>query len=398
MTIAEKSSLPLSGIRVLDMTHVGAGPFSSSLLGQLGADVVKLEGTEGDRMRRNEPTVGAGALGYYFASVNLQKRFLQLDLKQPEAQDVLRRIIPQFDVVVENFRPGVAGRLGAGFEQLKQYNDKLIYCSIKGFRSGSKYGDLGSIDYVHEAMTGVMAMTKQPGENPPLPGYPAADFSGALYATLAVVVALRMRERSGEAQFVEVPLQDSLLSLLPLRLGYTFATGQPFPAFGDRHRDFAPFGVFKTLDTPVVIAVATDRLWQRFVMVFPELDLPQYQKAAGRMAEREALYRQLERILGQRFAADITAGLQKVGVPVAPVMETDEVYHDEYVQEMLVRLEVGGEEFRWIPYAPVHNSFNVATDRPPDLAGAQTRETLSELGIPGHEIDELFARSAACGT
>lgn len=397
MTSAEKSNLPLSGVRVLDMTHVGAGPFSSSLLGQLGADVIKLEGTEGDRMRRNTPTVGAGALGYYFASVNLQKRFLQMDLKQPEAQDVLKRIIPKIDVVVENFRPGVTDRLGAGFEQLRQYNDKLIYCSIKGFRSDSKYGSLGSIDYVHEAMTGIMAMTKHPGENPPLPGYPAADFSGALYATLAVLVALRMRDSSGEAQFVEVPLQDSLLSLLPLRLGYTFATGLPYPAFGDKHRDFAPFGVFKTLDTSVVIAVATDRLWKRFIEVFPELDQPQYRLAADRLAARTALYVQLEGILSQRTADWIATALQKVGVPVAPVMETDEVYRDDYVQEMLTRLPVGGEEFRWVPYAPVHSSFKVAADKAPDLAGAQTRETLSEMGILDREIDELFANGAISG-
>lgn len=398
MKSTEKNPLPLSGIRVLDMTHVGAGPFSSSLLGQLGADVLKLEGTEGDRMRQNKPTVGAGSLGYYFASVNLQKRFLQMDLKQPKAQRVLQRIIPKIDVLVENFRPGVSDRLGAGFEQLKKYNKKLIYCSIKGFRSGSKYGDLGSIDYVHEAMTGIMAMTKQPGQNPPLPGYPAADFSGALYATLAVMVALRMRDQTGEAQFVEVPLQDSLLSLLPLRLGYTFATGLPYPAFGDRHRDFVPFGVFRTLDNPVVFAVATDKLWRRFVQVFPEFDLDEYRLAAGRLAAREVVYARLEEILLQRKCADVVTALQEVGVPVAPVMETDEVYRDEYVQEMLARLPVGGEEFRWVPYAPIHNSFKSVANKAPDLPGAQTREALAELGIAKDEIDELFAEGAVSGT
>lgn len=397
MNAESRNQLPLAGIRVLDMTHVGAGPFSSSILGQLGADVVKLESIQGDRMRRNTPTVGAGELGYYFASVNLQKRFLQMDLKKPEAQDLLRRVIPKIDVVVENFRPGVADRLGAGFDQLSQYNERLIYCSIKGFRAGSKYGDLGSIDYVHEAMTGIMAMTKQPGQNPPLPGYPAADFSGALYAALAVVVALRMRDLTGKAQFTEVPLQDSLLSLLPLRLGYTFATGLPFPAFGDRHRDFVPFGVYHTTDKSIIIAVATDNLWKRLVSVFPSLDRPEYQSAAQRLSAGRALDDELQALLAQMSSEQAVASIQGVGVPAAVIMETDEVYRDEYVQEMLTRLPVGGEEFRWIPYAARHNSFTPVANRAPDRAGAQTREILAELGVSADEIDSLFAAKAVAG-
>lgn len=401
MTYADVQSaspqLPLAGLRVLDMSHVGAGPFCSSILGQLGADVVKLEGLDGDRMRQNEPRIGAGSLGYYFASVNLQKRFMQIDLKSEHGRTALHRIIPSIDVVVENFRPGVADRLSAGPEQLRSLNPKLIYCSIKGFRGGSKYADLGSIDYVHEAMTGVMSMTRHPGKTPPLPGYPAADFSGALYAVLAVVLAVRMRDSSGLGQFVEVPLQDSLLSLLPLRLGYTLATGEKFPALGGQHRDFAPFGVFPTADHPIVIAVATDRLWRRFTDVFPSLDLPDFTNAAERLAGREKLYAMLEPILLARTSSHWVEGLGSVGVPAGVVMDTDEVCRDDYVQDMLVRLQVAGQDYQWVPYAPIHSAFAPVATKPPDVPGAHTRETLSDFGFSQAEIDDLFAVGAVDG-
>lgn len=393
----ERASLPLAGLTVLDMTHVGAGPFCSSILGQLGADVIKLEGLSGDRMRTNEPRVGAGGIGYYFASVNLQKRFLQMDLKNPAAQEALKTIITSTDILVENFAPGVAERLGADYAGLKPHNERLIYCSIKGFRSGTEYGDLVSIDYVHEAMTGVMSMTRHPDEVPPLPGYPAADFSGALYGALAISVALRMRDATGLGQFIEVPLHDSLLSLLPLRLGYTFATGNAFPALGRYHRDFVPFGVFETADKPIIIACATERLWERFTQVAPAMKQPRYATMKDRLAAKEAFYVELEEILGAESADYWVDAFRRVGVPVAAVMSTDEVFRDRYVEDMLARLPVQDQEYAWIPYAPVHGAFSPVADRAPTEAGAHTREALSDLGLSVAEIDDLFARQAIAG-
>lgn len=387
--------MPLAGLTVLDLTHVGAGPFCSSILGQLGADVIKVEGSDGDRMRRNRPRVGAGDIGYYFASVNAQKRFIQLDLKNAMAQEALKRVTPNVDIVVENFRPGAADRLGAGYSALSAINPGLIYCSIKGFRRDTAYADLGSIDYVHEAMTGVMSMTREPGALPPLPGYPAADFSAALYGVLSIMVALRMKDTTGKGEFIEVPLHDSLLSLLPLRLGYTIATGEDFPAFGSYHRDFVPFGVFETSDEPIVIAVATDTLWRKFVQVVPALDRPEFETMDRRLERKDAFYDELRSELLECGSKEWVARLQGVGVPAAPIMSTSAVYEDPYVQSTLRTMDVEGKPYGWLPYAPVHGSFSPTLDLPPAAAGTHTREVLESLGLSPTATQALFDAKAA---
>jgi crotonobetainyl-CoA:carnitine CoA-transferase CaiB-like acyl-CoA transferase len=381
--------LPLTGVRILDLTHVGAGPFASSLLGQLGADVIKVEGPNGDRMRQNRPLVGAGTVGYYFASVNAQKRFVQIDLRSPAGQQLLHRIVPQVDVIVENFGPGVAARLGLGFDTLHEINPRLIYCSIKGFRLDSRYAELASLDYVHEAMTGVMSITGYPGEVPPLPGYPAADFSGALYGALSVVVALRARDQGGQGQFIEVPLQDSLLSLMPLRLGFSIATGEDFPTLGRYHRDFAPFGVYETVDGPIVIAAGTERLWRKFVTVLPDLDLPEFSDQDGRLRNKDRLNGLVTQRLSARDRATWLTQLWDAGVPAAPVMRTSEVINDPYVVDRMQTLNIGDDTYSWIPYAPIHSVFTPKITRPPTAAGAHTREVLTELGLSPDEVDDL---------
>jgi crotonobetainyl-CoA:carnitine CoA-transferase CaiB-like acyl-CoA transferase len=382
---------PLDGVRVMDLTHVGAGPFASSVLGQLGADVIKVESPVGDRMRQNRPLVGAGVVGYYFASVNAQKRFLQIDLRAADGQELFRKLLPQVDVVMENFGPGVSARLGLDYDELAEINPGLIYCSIKGFRLNSRYSELASLDYVHEAMTGVMSITGYPGEIPPMPGYPAADFSGAVYGAMSVIAALRMRDRDGLGQFIEVPLQDSLLSLMPLRLGFTIATGEDFPAFGRYHRDFAPFGVYEAADGPLVIAAGTQRLWQKLLSVLPELGKPEYETQEGRLAHKNEINEKLNSILREEPREHWLPKLGPAGVPAAAVMSTSEVIADPYVTERMATLDMGDGSFSWIPYAPIHSGFESVIDKAPATAGAHTREVLEELGVASDEVTRLLA-------
>ncbi|MEI6470539.1 MAG: CoA transferase, partial [Betaproteobacteria bacterium] len=267
----------MSGIRVLDLTHVAAGPFCGSLLGQLGATVIKVEPIgDGELMRKAAPFIGNGGMSFYFACVNTEKEYIQIDLKSDHGRQVFFDLAKQSDVVIQNMAPGVVKRLGIDYDSIQKLKDDIIYCSISGFRLGSAYQDLPSFDYIHEAMSGVMSMTGIPGEPPPLPGLPAADMSASVYSVLSILLALRVRDTTGVGQNIEVPLHDCLLSLLPARIGFTYATGKPFPTFGAYHRDFAPFGVFRTKDSQLVITVGSENLWSRFLICFPDLDLPKY--------------------------------------------------------------------------------------------------------------------------
>lgn len=390
MTSESSSELPLAGINVVDMTHVGAGPYCSSLLGQLGADVIKVERPgPGDLSRGSRPHIGNTGISYYFASVNAQKRFVQMDLHSSMGQEVLQDLVARADVLVQNFAPGAIARLGADYETLAKVNPRLIHCSIVGFRKGSGYGRLLSFDYIHEAMSGVMSMTRQPDELPPLPGLPAADMSAALYAVLGIVLAIHMRGETGRGQALEVPLYDSLTSLLPLRLGYSFATGEAFPALGDRHRDYAPFGVFETKDSIIVLTAGSQGAWKRLLGVFPELDKPEFQDTQDRVVNKQALYAQLEPILRSKTTAEWLEIFWDATVPAGAVRTTKEAATDPYVQAIARTLDMGDDSYTWFPYPVVHDAFVSRLDRVPMEAGAHNREVLEELGYDNDKIASL---------
>jgi crotonobetainyl-CoA:carnitine CoA-transferase CaiB-like acyl-CoA transferase len=386
------ASLPLQGVTVLDLTHVAAGPFCGSMLGQLGATVVKVEPLgEGEMMRRAAPFIGAGPISFYFACVNTEKEFVQIDLKSEKGKKVFLDLARQSDVVLQNMAPGVVKRLGVDYESLRVLRPDIIYCSISGFRPGSAYQDLPSFDYIHEAMAGVMSMTGYTGEAPPLPGLPAADMSASVYAVLSIVLALRVRDATGDGQNIEVPLQDCLMSLLPARIGYTYATGKPFPTFGAYHRDFAPFGVFKTRDAYLVITVGSEDLWQRVLVTFPELDLPEFKRQKDRIQNREALYAFLRDRFAGRTTREWLDAFRATGVPAAPVMDTAEVAADPYVQEITETLELKGGSYTWHRFPVQFNTIRPRLGRAPGLPGADTRSVLGRLGYSEKEVDVLLS-------
>lgn len=382
--------LPLEGVRVLDLTHVASGPFCCSMLGQLGADVIKVEPPgRGELMRGAAPTIGEGSLSFYFACVNVEKRYVQIDLKRPEGRDVFLDLARGADVVVQNMAPGVVKRLGVDYEAVSHVAPRIIYCSIAGFRAGSRYDNLPSFDYIHEAMAGVMSMTGNPGETAPLPGLPAADMSAGVYAVLSIVLALRMREGTGRGQAIEVPLHDCLMSLLPARIGYSYATGEPFPTFGRYHINFAPFGVFETSDSQLVITVGSDDLWRRLLCVFPDLDCPAFSSQRLRIEHRDALYADLEGRFRLASTADWVVRLRGAGVPAAPVMNTAEVIVDPYVREISQPLAVEGGEYTWQRFPVKFGEATTRLGRAPLAAGADTRGVFREIGYDLERIEAL---------
>lgn len=389
---------PLAGVKVIDLTHVAAGPFCTSLLGQLGADVIKIERPGiGELNRAVKPAIGSGPVSWYFATVNVQKQYIQVDLRTAEGQAILHELVKSADVLVQNFAPGVAGRLGADEQTLRALNERLIYCSIVGFRSGSRYQHLSSFDHIHEAMAGVMSMTAYADEAPPLTGLPAADMSAGLYAVLGTVLALQAREKTGRGDTIEVPLQDCLLSLLPLRMGFTFATGKAYPPSGRYHQQFAPFGVFETQDSRIVLSVGSVELWKRFVQVIPELDREIFQTLDQRLKAKDDLYRRLNAILRTRSTADWLQAFGEAGVPAGAVMDTAEVANDPYTEDLIRELDVEGGKFRWVPYPVRHEMIDIVFDNPTGRPGRDTAAVLTELGFSQRELDALRERGIVDG-
>lgn len=378
-----KTPLPLSGVKVLDLTHVASGPFCCSMLGQLGADVIKVEppGT-GELMRGTAPFLGSGLISFYFACVNVEKRYVQIDLKTPQGREVLMDLAREADIVVQNMAPGVVDRLGIGYAQMNAVNRRIIYCSISGFRKGSEYQHLPSFDYIHEAMAGVMSMTKMAGEAPPLPGLPAADMSAGVYGVLAVTLALRTREATGVGQEIEIPLQDCLMSLLPARIGYTYATGDPFPSFGRYHVNFAPFGVFDTQDSQIVITVGSEPLWRRLLEVFPDADQQRFATQALRIENMAALYDLLNAGFRERPTDHWVVRLREAGVPVAPILDSRQVVADPYVKEIAQTLDVDGGAYTWHRFPVRFSGFEPRLSNAPKPPGADTEQVLEELGYP----------------
>src|SRR5438105_3927785 len=267
---AMSGPLPLEGVRILDFTHALAGPYCTLLLGDLGADVVKVEPPEGDQSRRWGPPFVNGESSY-FMSVNRNKRSVVLDLKSEKGRDSAQRLALASDVVVENFRPGTAARLGLGPEQLRGLKPELIYASISGYGQGRP--DLVGYDQIAQGTSGVMSLTGPPDGPPTKVGVPIGDICAGMFAAHAILAALIERQRTGTGRVVDVCLNDSLLALHTYQAGRLFATGEAPVREGSHHATIAPYGTFATQDGEINIGVGSDEQYRRFCQALeaPEL-------------------------------------------------------------------------------------------------------------------------------
>ncbi len=331
MTSARDRRL-LDGIRVLDFTRVMAGPYCTALLADLGADVVKVEPPGGDDYRHVGPfKEGESAL---FLLVNRRKRGIVLDLKTAQGVEIARALAARADVVVENFRPGVAKRLGIDYESLRAGNPGLVYASISGFGQKSPMGDLPSYDIVAQAMTGLMAMTGEPDGPPTMVGESMGDLAAAMFASWGILAALLARERTGEGRYLDVALFDSLFSLLPTPLCQVLHADRRPTRVGNRHQISAPFGVFRSGDGHVVIAVLTERQFAALAEVAgcPEIvDDPRFQSDETRERNEPALRARIEDWTTRLPTAAIVEALGRAGVPVSPIWEIAEAARSEQV-------------------------------------------------------------------
>ncbi|MCI0547848.1 MAG: CoA transferase [Candidatus Rokubacteria bacterium] len=339
---AAASAPPLAGIRVIDLTRVLAGPFCAMILGDMGAEVIKIEEPgKGDDTRGWPPFAGGEAT--YFLAVNRNKQSLTLNLKAPEGRDILRRLIAKADVVVENFRPGTMERLGVGFEALRAGNPRLVYCSISGFGESGPEAHRPGYDLIVQGESGVMDLTGFPDGPPVKVGNSIADLVAGLSAAQGITLALLARTRTGRGQKVEIGMLDVMASLLTYQAGlYWNAGGRPGRR-GNQHPSIVPYEVFRASDAYLTIGVANNSLWERFCGALGRAELardPLYESEASRVTNRDRLVPLLNEILGARTADEWLARFEAAGVPAGRIKSVPEVCESAHLEArgMVVRL------------------------------------------------------------
>ncbi|SEJ48905.1 formyl-CoA transferase [Deinococcus reticulitermitis] len=382
--------LPLAGVRVADFTRVLTGPFCTMLLGDLGADVIKIEPPQGDDTRawgppyQEDPEEGARE-ATYFLSVNRNKRSVVLDLKTSEGREHARQIIARSDVLVENFRPGAFEKLGFGWDALRAEFPRLIYASVSGFGQSGPYRDRPGYDVIAQGLGGLMSYNGEPGRPPMRVGVAVADvFSGALI-TQAILAALYARERTGAGERLDVNLLESVIALGSSQVSRYLTAGQVPGPQGNDHPSIVPYGTFECADGLVNLAVGNDSLWRRFCAALGLASLganPAYATNEGRVRRRAALNAELFPALRTLTRAEITGRLSAAGVPCGPVNDLAEVFADPHVQARGVAVRVPhaslGETTVTAPPWEIGARVPPVRRAPPTL-GQHTAEVLAEL-------------------
>jgi formyl-CoA transferase len=377
---------PLRGIRVLECSRHLAGPYAAMTLGDLGADVIKLERPGiGDDARGWLPIVDGESC--YFMSVNANKRSIQLDLADPAAAPVMRRLVETSDVLIENFRPGGLARMGYPDDLLAAWNRRLVHCAISAFGLDGPGRDRPGMDLLIQASGGLMAITGEEGRPPVRVGISVVDLIAGANAVHGILAALLDRERTGRGQRIDVALQDSLLAWLSYHVTTYLMTGREPARMGAEHASLAPYGAFATADGHLVIAVGTDDLWADLAAALgvPELiHDPRFARNPERCASRDSLRAIIEARLATAGAAEWADRLTAAGVPCSPVRTLGQALADPAVVERGRIERLDREDGSGVPVAafPVEMSRSShATRRPPPRLGEHTDEILAELGI-----------------
>jgi crotonobetainyl-CoA:carnitine CoA-transferase CaiB-like acyl-CoA transferase len=289
---------PLGHIRVLDLSRVLAGPYCTMMLADMGADVIKVEqpGT-GDDTRAWGPPFQGGESSYYL-SINRNKKSLTLNLKLKEGRDIFYELSKTADVIIENFRPGIAERLGVSYKDMCVFNDKIVYCSISGFGQNGPYRSYPLYDLILQGMGGLMTMTGEEGRPPVRIGVAITDIAASLYAAYGILLALYAREKTGKGQYIDISMLDCQVSWLTYQAGFFFATGDSPKKMGSAHPTIVPYQAFQTKSGYITVAVGNEKLWQRFCCALDheELNNPKYKTNKDRVTNRNELTCTLKKI------------------------------------------------------------------------------------------------------
>ena len=386
---------PLGGIKVIDLTRVLAGPFMTQILGDLGAEILKIETPGyGDETRTFAPKVEGES--HYFMALNRQKKSLVIDLQKPKGADILRKLIANADVLVENFRPGVMARLGFDNEAVKAINPRLINCSISGFGMTGPLKDKPSFDIVTQAMGGVMSVNGSAGALPVKLGIPMGDMVGGIFGSIGVLSALLERQTTGTGRLVDISLHDGMLGMLGYLSQIYFITGKDPKPVGTRHPNIVPYGDYPARDGQIIIACLMQSFWPKLCVALdcPQLnDDPRFNTVAARLINRLEVDHIISDITSQQTVDYWVECLTKHDVPHAPVLSIGSAleHPQSIARDMVVKamhplvgeIQMVGRPIKF-PGSP-----QIALNPPPVL-GQHTREILSrELNLSSNELDIL---------
>jgi crotonobetainyl-CoA:carnitine CoA-transferase CaiB-like acyl-CoA transferase len=399
--LADQPKGPLDGMKVIELAHVMAGPVCGLMLADMGANVIKVEKPAGDDTRRAVPPEINGESASYMM-VNRNKRGIVLNIKDPRAVAVLKRMLSTADVVIENYRKGTMERLGLGYDDLRRDNPGLIYGEISGFGRTGPYAERGGFDLIAQGMSGLMAITGEgPGRPPVKIGAPVSDITAGILLAMGISAAYARRLQTGEGQKVDTSLFEAAITHTYWQSAIALATGVSPGPMGSAHPLNAPYQAFQTADGWINIGAANQANWERLVLLIgaPELnDDPRFRENTGRMANLEALTETLNTIFRQKTTGEWLKLLEDGGLPAGPVLSIMEMHADPQTRarEMVVATDhpvAGPVETLGLPVKFGETPGGIRCPAP--TLGQHTREVLAEHGYDRREVEELLSEGVA---
>jgi len=396
MAMVSPAKTALEGLRVIDQTQVMAGPFCSMLLADMGADVIKIEPREGEHTRQERQI--APGVSASFLAVNRNKRGMAIDLKKKEGAEILRRLAASADVLVENYRPGVAQRLGLDFDSLGKINPRLIYCSISGFGQTGPYAGRGGFDLIAQGMSGIMSATGSEGGPPVKVGVPITDLGAGLFAVFGILCAVRARRITGRGQFVDTSLFEAGLALSAWEAGEYWYTGDLPRPLGTAHRLNAPYQAFRASDGYFTVGAANNKLWGLFAGLLGLeglLEDERFNNPKDRLRNRAALEKLIEAVTGTQTRAHWLERCEAAGIPAGPIYSVPEALADPQAQArgMTQEYDYPGVGRVKALGNPVKMSRSPARlFKAPPALGEDNEMILKELGFTQREIADMRQR------
>ncbi|WP_269583050.1 CaiB/BaiF CoA transferase family protein [Roseibium sp. Sym1] len=387
-------SAPLKGIKVVELARILAGPWTGQTLADLGADVIKVESPQGDDTRGWGPPfvrdeAGKDRDAAYFHACNRGKRSITVDFRTAEGQEVVRRLVAEADVLIENFKVGGLAKYGLDYDSLAEVNPKLVYCSITGFGQDGPYAHRAGYDFMIQGMGGIMDLTGDPDGDPQKIGVAFADIFTGLYGVIGVLAALRRRDQNGEGEWVDMGLLDAQVGVLANQALNYFVSGKSPKRLGNAHPNIVPYQVFPASDGHLIIAVGNDGQFRRLCAVLGRPDLaeePKYATNAARVASRSELVPVLVAETETRTRDDLLAALEGEGVPAGPINSVADVFQDSQVlhRGLKVDLPATGTETGTVASVRTPIRFRnseLVLERAAPALGEHTDEILAELGL-----------------
>jgi len=389
-------ALPLEGVKVLDLTTVMAGPYCSMVLGDMGAEVIKIENfPEGDASRRFDPKINDES--YCYAVLNRNKRSLALNMKDPQGKEIFMKIAARADIITENFRPGVVKRLGIDYDTVRKFNPSVIYASMSGFGQTGPYGKKGGFDIVAQGMSGIMMMTGYPGGRPAKVGIAMNDIASGVTALYGILGAYIGKLRSGSGQYLETSLLEAGLAWTHWESGAYFGMGEQPAATGTRHRRSTPYQAYRTQDGYVTVGANNNKLWTNFCTMVcnkPEwMTDPRFKDLPSRLKNIDELEKEIEIVFATQVTAHWVEKLDAAEVPGGPVYTYGQILDDPHIKarNMVVEIDhpkIGRMKSLGLPVKSTGELTAIRTAAP--WLGQHTREVLRGLGYADADIAALF--------